>query len=375
MHRLHVALHLLAGAVADHGLAVLVDLHHQLLGLLLRVAEVLLEHVGDVGHQVDRVVPHDRHPRLGGEGDLVGSEGRLDLDGGRHDLHVGTLVPVATAPRPGTSLLTDHYEFTMLQAALRSGTAHRRSVFELFPRRLPEGRRYGVVAGVGRALDAIERFRFDEPALALLADVVDGPTLEWLASYRFSGDVWGYAEGEAYFPFSPILIVESTFAEAVLLETLLLSIYNHDSAIASAASRMTLAAGDRPCIEMGSRRTHEEAAVAAARAAYVAGFATQLEPRRPGAVRRADGRHQRAQLHAAARHRGGRVPRAGGVARHRHDAARRHLRRRGGRAAGGLGGRHRARRRPPRLRRPGGARACRCARSSTRSARPGRGSS
>ena len=96
--------------------------------------------------------------------------------------------------------------------------------------------------------------------------------LDWLGSYRFSGDVWGYAEGEAYFPYSPLLVVEGTFAEAVLLETVLLSVYNHDSAIASAASRMTLAAGDRPCIEMGSRRTHEEAAVAAARAAYVAGF-------------------------------------------------------------------------------------------------------
>jgi nicotinate phosphoribosyltransferase len=173
-----------------------------------------------------------------------------------------------------TALLTDHYELTMLQAALRSGTAHRRSVFELFPRRLPEGRRYGVVAGVGRALDAIEAFDFDDETLAALEDVVDAPTLEWLASYRFSGDVWGYPEGEMYFPYSPLVIVESTFAEAVLLETVLLSIYNHDSAIASAASRMTLAAGDRPCIEMGSRRTHEEAAVAAARAAYVAGFAT-----------------------------------------------------------------------------------------------------
>ncbi|WP_156391070.1 MULTISPECIES: nicotinate phosphoribosyltransferase [unclassified Nocardioides] len=172
-----------------------------------------------------------------------------------------------------TALLTDHYELTMLQAALRSGTAHRRSVFELFPRRLPEGRRYGVVAGVGRALDAIERFTFDASTLAALEDVVDRPTLDWLASYRFSGDVWGYGEGETYFPYSPVLIVEASFAEAVLLETVLLSVYNHDSAIASAASRMTLAAGDRPCIEMGSRRTHEEAAVAAARAAYVAGFA------------------------------------------------------------------------------------------------------
>ncbi len=175
-----------------------------------------------------------------------------------------------------TALLTDHYELTMLQAALEGGTAQRRSVFELFPRRLPEGRRYGVVAGVGRALDALEDFRFDDAALGVVRDghVVDEQTLAWLADYRFTGDIWGYAEGEIYFPFSPLLVVEGTFAEAVLLETLLLSIYNHDSAIASAASRMTTAAGHRPCIEMGSRRTHEEAAVAAARAAYVAGFAS-----------------------------------------------------------------------------------------------------
>ncbi len=175
-----------------------------------------------------------------------------------------------------TALLTDHYELTMLQAALASGTAHRRAIFELFPRRLPEGRRYGVLAGVGRALDAIERFRFDADAIDVLRDhqVVDEPTLEWLAGYRFRGDVWGYAEGETYFPYSPLMVVESTFAEAVLLETVLLSILNHDSAIASAASRMTWAANDRPCIEMGSRRTHEEAAVAAARAAYIAGFVT-----------------------------------------------------------------------------------------------------
>ena len=173
-------------------------------------------------------------------------------------------------PQPtgqSTALLTDHYELT-------AGTADRRAVFELFPRRLPEGRRYGVVAGVGRALDAIERFSFDAGVVDVLREhrIVDEPTLEWLAGYRFTGDVWGYAEGETYLPYSPLLVVESTFAEAVLLETLLLSIYNHDSAIASAASRMTWAADGRPCVEMGSRRTHEEAAVAAARAAYVAGF-------------------------------------------------------------------------------------------------------
>ncbi|HET6167017.1 MAG TPA: nicotinate phosphoribosyltransferase [Marmoricola sp.] len=183
-----------------------------------------------------------------------------------------------------TALLTDHYELTMLQASLAAGTAERRSVFELFGRRLPEGRRYGVVAGVGRMLELIADFRFGPDEIEFLREerIVDEPTLAWLAEYRFGGDIWGYPEGELYFPSSPLVVVESTFAEAVLLETLLLSIYNHDSAIASAASRMTWAAGDRPCIEMGSRRTHEEAAVASARAAYLTGFASSsnLEARR-----------------------------------------------------------------------------------------------
>jgi nicotinate phosphoribosyltransferase len=174
------------------------------------------------------------------------------------------------------ALLTDRYELTMVQAALRAGTADRRCVFEVFARRLPEGRRYGVVGGTGRFLEALEEFRFGDAEIEDLRRrrVVDEATCDWLAGYRFSGDVSGYAEGEVYFPGSPVLVVESSFAEGVVLETLALSILNHDTAIASAASRMTAAAGDRPCIEMGSRRTHEEAAVAAARAAYIAGFST-----------------------------------------------------------------------------------------------------
>lgn len=177
---------------------------------------------------------------------------------------------------PSTALFTDQYELTMLQAALKGGTAERRSVFEVFTRRLPEGRRYGVVAGTGRVLDAVENFRFDEPVLTFLHErgIVDDQTRDWLAGYRFTGDVWGYPEGEVYFPGSPIMRVEGSFAECVLLETVILSILNHDSAIAAAASRMASAAGDRPLIEMGARRTHELAAVAASRAAYVGGFAT-----------------------------------------------------------------------------------------------------
>jgi nicotinate phosphoribosyltransferase len=172
-----------------------------------------------------------------------------------------------------TGLLTDRYELTMLSAALRDGTANRRSTFELFARKLPDGRRYGVVAGTGRFLEALPEFRFDDDACESLAEFLDRDTLAYLRDFRFSGDVDGYAEGELYFPGSPVLSVHGSFAECVLLETLALSIFNHDTAVASAAARMVSAADGRPLMDMGSRRTHEHAAVAAARAAYIAGFA------------------------------------------------------------------------------------------------------
>ncbi len=174
-----------------------------------------------------------------------------------------------------TALLTDRYELTMLQAALADGTADRRCVFEVFTRRLPAGRRYAVLAGTGRVLESLADFRFGPEELDWLAEhrVVDDRTVNWLADYRFTGTITGYAEGEMFFPSSPVLTVEGSFAEAVLLETLILSILNYDSAIASAASRMTSAAIGRPVLEMGARRAHEDAAVAAARAAAVAGFA------------------------------------------------------------------------------------------------------
>lgn len=174
-----------------------------------------------------------------------------------------------------TALLTDHYELTMLDAALHSGAGQRRCVFETFARSLPDGRRYGVVAGLDRLIEAIESFRFGDEELAHLErhEVVSPRTLDWLADYRFRGDVHAYREGELYFPDSPVLTVTGPFAEAVVLETLVLSVLNHDSAVASAAARMVDAARGRPLLEFGSRRTHEQAALAAARAAYLVGFA------------------------------------------------------------------------------------------------------
>jgi nicotinate phosphoribosyltransferase len=177
-----------------------------------------------------------------------------------------------TAP----ALLTDKYELTMVAAALADGTAERDCVFEVFARRLLHGRRFGVLAGTGRLLDQLPEFRFGDEEIASLREqgVTDERLLDWLAGYRFTGDIEGYAEGDLYFPGSPVLTVRASFAEGVLLETLALSILNHDSAIASAAARMVAAACERPCIEMGSRRTHEQAAVAAARAAHLVGFAS-----------------------------------------------------------------------------------------------------
>ncbi len=195
-----------------------------------------------------------------------GSRSRAD-----HGL-TGQTVPMGAS----IGMFTDRYEMTMLATALADGTAALPCVFEVFARRLPEGRRYGVVAGTSRVLDAITNFSVDDDELRWLRDTgaVDDVSAEYLRRYRFSGRVDGYPEGEVFFPDSPILTVHSTFAEAILLETIILSILNHDAAVAAAATRMVTAAHDRPIIDMGSRRTHEQAAVAAARAAYLAGFAS-----------------------------------------------------------------------------------------------------
>jgi len=183
------------------------------------------------------------------------------------------------AARPAgasTALLTDHYELTGLDAALVSGVAHHRATFELFSRGLPDGRRYGVVAGIGRAVDAVLRFRFGPAELSYLEErgFLRPETLAYLADFRFSGDVTGYRDGEIYFPYSPLVTVDATFGEALVLETVLLSVLNHDAAVASAAARMASAAQaqGRATIEGGARRTHEEAGVAAALAGYIAGI-------------------------------------------------------------------------------------------------------
>jgi nicotinate phosphoribosyltransferase len=175
-----------------------------------------------------------------------------------------------------TALLTDRYELSMLASFLADGSAERPAVFECFARHLPPGRRYGVVAGLGRLVDLLEGFRFEPAEVDWLVDegVVPAAYAQYLRELRPVWDVDAYREGEVYVPGSPVLTVRGPLGQALVLETLVLSVLNHDSAIASAAARMDVASRGRPLVEMGARRTHEDAAVAAARAAYVAGFAS-----------------------------------------------------------------------------------------------------
>jgi nicotinate phosphoribosyltransferase len=173
-----------------------------------------------------------------------------------------------------TGMLTDRYELTMAASWIAEGMHETPAVFEAFARRLPKGRQYGVVAGTERLIELVTEFRFKERQVEWLmrAGAITPQCAEWLATFRFRGDIVGYREGELYFPGSPILTVSGGLAECALIETLVLSVLNHDSAVASAGARMVDAAGGRSLIDMGSRRTHEQAAVHAARAAYLVGF-------------------------------------------------------------------------------------------------------
>ena len=138
-----------------------------------------------------------------------------------------------------------------------------------------DGRRYGVVAGTGRLLDAIGRFRFGDDELERLARRCSTTaTLDWLRRLPLRRRRRRLPRGRAVLPRLAVLTVARHRSPTrVVLETLALSVLNHDCAVAAAAARMVTAAAGRPLIEMGSRRTHEEAAVAAARAPYLAGFA------------------------------------------------------------------------------------------------------
>lgn len=174
-----------------------------------------------------------------------------------------------------TALLTDLYQLTMMQAYLDEGMDEP-AVFELFVRKLPSRRNFLVCAGLEQALDFLETLSFSEAEIAWLERQggFSPRLLEHLRHFRFTGDVEAMPEGTVFFADEPILRVTAPLSQAQLVESRLLNIVHLQTLIASKAARIVIAAGGRQLIDFGMRRAHgAEAALFAARSAWLAGFA------------------------------------------------------------------------------------------------------
>ena len=216
----------------------------------------------------------------------------------------------------------------MVEAALRSGRARSPATFEVFARRLADGRPWGVFAGLERTVEAIENFHFGQPELAWLEEnsVVDRKTLEWLSAYRFSGNVDGYREGELYTTGSPVLTVEGTFAEAVLLETVVLGILNFDSAVAGAAELDHMRCRPPTCHRNGQPARGPSSSAGRSPGGLPGRVRQHLQPRGREALRDTDSRHGLARLRAGLPQSERSICRPGRDLRSAHHFACRHLR-------------------------------------------------
>ncbi len=172
------------------------------------------------------------------------------------------------------ALLCDFYELTMSRGYFETEMRNRIAYFDVFFRRVPDGGGYAIAAGLEQIVHYIEDLRFTDSDIEYLRgkNLFSEDFLEYLAGFRFTGDIWAVPEGTVIFPGEPILTVRANTIEAQLIETYVLLALNHQSLIATKASRMVRAAKGRPISEFGSRRAHgEDAAVYGARAAYIGG--------------------------------------------------------------------------------------------------------
>lgn len=177
------------------------------------------------------------------------------------------------------ALCTDLYQLTMAAGYFHRGLRHTRATCELFVRRLPRPRRYLVASEVEAAIDAALALRFDEEDIAYLREVPGlrdalTPDFEaYLKDFRFRGDIDAVTDGTLMFAGEPFMRVTADIIEAQLFETLVLSMVNHGTMVASKAARIVHAAAGRTVLEFGTRRTHPAAAIGAARGAYLVGAA------------------------------------------------------------------------------------------------------
>lgn len=172
------------------------------------------------------------------------------------------------------SLVTDFYELTMSNGYFENNMQNTIAYFDVFFRQIPDNGGYVICSGLEQVVNYIENLKFNDDDINYLKSLnkfSDG-FLKYLKSFKFTGDVWGIPEGTVVFPNEPLITVKAPIIEAQLLETMLLILVNHQSLIATKASRIVLAAKGRPVMEFGSRRAHSvDAAVLGSRAAIIGG--------------------------------------------------------------------------------------------------------
>ena len=172
------------------------------------------------------------------------------------------------------TMLTDYYEITMANGYFESDLKDDTAVFDLFFRRVPDGGGYAIMAGLEQAIHYLENLKFTDEDIEYLRgkNCFSEAFLEYLRNFKFECDVWAIPEGTPIFPNEPIMTVRGPVIQAQFVETMLLLLINHQSLIATKASRIVYAAGDRAVMEFGTRRAHGvSAAVYGARAAYIGG--------------------------------------------------------------------------------------------------------
>ena len=172
------------------------------------------------------------------------------------------------------TMLCDFYELTMSQGYFTKGYKERIAYFDLFFRRCPDGGGFAIAAGLEQIVRYIQDLHFSDADIAYLRgrNLFSEEFLDYLADFRFTGDIWAVPEGTPMFPNEPILTVRAPAIEAQLIETYLLLCINHQSLIATKANRVVRAAEGRTVLEFGSRRAQGAAgAILGARAAYIGG--------------------------------------------------------------------------------------------------------
>ena len=178
--------------------------------------------------------------------------------------------------KPNLTMLCDFYELTMGNGYFNYGFKDRITYFDLFYRRVPDNGGYAIAAGLEQVIDYIKNLHFGPDDIAYLRsrNMFSDDFLDYLSTFKFTGDIYAVPEGTPVFPREPILTVRAPAIEAQLLETFLLLSINHQSLIATKASRIVASAQGRAVLEFGSRRAQgSDGAMLGARAAYIGGCA------------------------------------------------------------------------------------------------------